>query len=407
MFIIKKIKQFLTCINILFNKPKSSPCIIYGCESIYKKKTIEIISTVTTPLYLEAGKYYINFYRIFLVIIDFINISLKEKKKNKMDTYSLALKTALLSQTVKTYNPKVIFTFLDNDIIFQNTALNMKGIKFFCIQNGARGFYDIKTVTNLKLINFFCFGLYDIKFLSDNGYYANRWLPVGNLLTSYFIKNVQQDFKKKYHICLISQWRKSFYQDNYNCIYQSYRKSIDGLVLSLNKFRLLNKNLKICIALCSYDFEEYDFYNNIFSENCIIYKRDNNYEWTSYEAIAMSHITVSVSSSMLSEAIALQSTPLGYNSSGDPFCNASLPESFICKNEGEFIDKLNYYLSPENKNNSLEKYIYGNGDNLSKIYAFEVIQTAVKIAVEESSQNFEDYLNKFSIKPTDLCELKL
>lgn len=332
MFIIEKIKQFISSINILFNKPKSSSCIIYGCESIYKMKIIEIISNVTPLLYIESGNYYINFYRILIVIIDFINISLKEKTKNRIDTYSLALKTALLSQTVKTYNPKVIFTFLDNDINFQNTAINMKGINFFCIQNGGRGFYDIVVIINLKLANFFCFGIYKIKFLSDIDYYANRFFHVWDILKSYFIKCVQNNPTKESHVFLISQIRKSFY-NNADFFNSSSRKSIDRLVLSLKKYSSLNKKMKIC--------------------------------------------------------------------------NASLDKSFICNSENEFIDELNYYLSSESKNNSLEKNIYGNGEDLSKIYVFEVIRTAVKKAVEESSQNFEGYLNKFTIKPTDLCELKL
>ncbi|APJ04567.1 hypothetical protein AXG55_11885 [Silvanigrella aquatica] len=391
-----KIKQLFSNIHILNKRFPRTYCVVYGCDSIYKKSILEVISHVSTPVFIEAGYFYLNIYRFLLVFPTFIKIVFKSEMRWSFRSFSIALKVAFLFQVIQSYKPRVVLTYLDNDSIFQFTARISSNIKFFCIQNGSRGIYDIEAVPNLNLVNFFCFNNYVIKFLSQSGYKANRWLPIGSFMSSFFIKHISEksNFIKEFDICLVSQWRLSFYlESKNNPFFYSFKKMVDELLDCLSTLLKLNAHIKACIALCSEDEREYSLYKDKFLDRCLILKKDKNYEWTSYEAIAKSKITISINSTMLEEALDLNSIPLGYNSSGDPLLNASLPDLYLANSKEQFTEKIHHNLLVSSNLDSLD---ISDLKTSNTIPAYKVIQNAVKFGIGDSPQLFEEYLDQFS-----------
>nr|BFD31186.1 hypothetical protein GTC16762_08040 [Pigmentibacter ruber] len=387
-----KIKNYFRNINILWCNSTSYNCIIYGCDSKYKKNVIDIVSSVSNFIFIEIGTYYILFYRFLFIIPFFIKIILNRKDEKNLSFIFLAVRASLLYQTIHTYKPKIVLTYIDNDPVFQLIADFCSSIKFITIQNGARGMYNIGNISHLKIINYFCFSKYDMNFLLRNGYKANRWIPVGNFLTSIFVENVvkKNNFSKEFDICLVSQWRNEFYEDyKNNKEFHSLRISIDSVINTLDKFIKKYPKTKMCITLFSNDEREYNLYKNVFDERCTIFKTNKFNIWTSYEAIIKSRTTVSINSTMLIEALELKSLPLGYNPSGDPYNDATLPDIFLSRSEEELIGKLIYNLSKvEEEINEISE----------RIPACEIVKNAINFAIEGSPQLFEDYLDKFSVR---------
>lgn len=399
---IKKIKKYFLNIHIIKPLSKSYQCAIYGCNSKYKKNLIDIIATITQPIYIESGQYYFNFYRFFLVITVLFKIIYKYRQQKNIHFFVVALRAALLYQTFKFYKSKIVITYIDNDEVFQLTAQIFEDLKFFCIQNGARGMYNVRNLPNLTLVNFFCFSKFDVQFLFQNGYKANRWMPIGNLLTSIFLTKIAEknNYKKEFDICLVSQWRNEFYEDfSNNKEYLSLRFSLDSLLDVLNKYLRLNPDLKICIALCSDNQKEFDLFKKNFPDKYFFGTQEIDNEWSSYEAILKSRITLSVNSTMLSESLELNSIPIGYNPSNDPFHDASLPDCYLVKTEDELINKLNFYLFNSIDNNQL---FTGNIENSKVIPACEVIKNAVKFVIDDHPEKFENYLDEFSVSTNSI-----
>ena len=129
---------------------------------------------------------------------------------------------------------KIIITYIDNSGIFHN--LNKfdsdNNRRYFAVQNGARhkscAKYSLPKNYKIYLRNFFCFGLREKKHFKNYNHQI-KILIVGNIKSSYFFRK-KFKIKKKFDICLVSQWRNRFQDNDYkNNIEKSFfynKKSI-------------------------------------------------------------------------------------------------------------------------------------------------------------------------------------
>ena len=89
-------------------------------------------------------------------------------------------------------NPKVILTFVDNDIKFHRLSNRYPAASFFAIQNGCRAMNEtidyspsdlkvifLETGDKYTVTNFICFGEFEVNFYKKLGATIKRYHPVG------------------------------------------------------------------------------------------------------------------------------------------------------------------------------------------------------------------------------------
>ncbi len=178
---------------------------------------------------------------------------------------------------IKFTSPKIIITFIDNNIQFYKFKKNFKNITFISIQNGLRHvkWFRSKIVKNSN--NLECDHIF--------------------VLNKYYIKKYQKIIKSQYH--LLGGFKNNIVKIDKTKIYNNYlfisqfnkhRKYYDSFrkkLLNLINLFLNNYNKKIYILLRHSNSlkqrEEIQYYNKIFQSNCIFYKPSN---WKkSYELV--------------------------------------------------------------------------------------------------------------------------
>lgn len=243
--IIKKIKNFYK-IKFRFDLPISKKILIFDemNSSILKN----IIKKDCSILKVRDEKEI--YFWIFLQQIIFFDF--------KFFTYC--------KNYIKFTSPKVIITFIDNNIDFYRLKKNFKNINFISIQNGIRLNDWFKNECFANSNNFIC----------DHFFVFNK----------YFLKKYQKVINSKYHILgslknnivkvsktktskdflFISQFQK---QDKKSQLFQ------ENLLNFINLY-LIKSNKKLHIILRYKDFlsqrDEVEFYKKIFQSNCIFQK---------------------------------------------------------------------------------------------------------------------------------------
>jgi hypothetical protein len=230
---------------------------------------------------LDRRKESIN---IYIVLITILNDGFTDFKTNYFKNY------------LKTVNPKIVLTFIDNSFRFFLLKKIFPSAKYICIQNGMRDrayFKDLirfkKTHKDLEIDYYLTFGSEVEKRVSS--FIKSKYLAIGSIINNHFILN--QKFKKynfKKSITFISQFKKEF-------------RNSELIVLKfLSKF-CENKNIKLNI-LGKVDKSKI----NVFDQNL---KFKINYKFfpkislrETYQTINNSNIVVYVDSTLGYEALA-------------------------------------------------------------------------------------------------------
>ena len=152
-----------------------------------------------------------------------------------------------------------------------------------------------------------------------------------------------------FDICLISQWKSKFDQQDYNNDFENkvskeLKASIDILMQFLRKLSLKNK-YKIIVCLRTKGNEEINYYNNkLKNTNFILVGGDTN-KFSAFKTVLKSELTIALNSTTLSEVFGI-SKVLWTNILNNK--NFQMPEagiSYFNKNNFvKFEDRVNHLL---------------------------------------------------------------
>lgn len=232
---------------------------------------------------------------IFLQCIYQFDIS----TKNYIDNY------------IKATSPKLIITFIDNNINFYEISVRHKKIATIFIQNGWRCFYsDIfeqlsKSKHKIYSVDFmFTFG--NVISNEYRKYINGKTIEIGSIRNN--TNTVNNLIKNNNVITYISQWfNGSFMLNNKEFNLSTYSKKIDFLILNfLTKYvQKTNKELYIIpratIGTKERELEEIYYFDLLQKK---IKFTDKEFNYNSYEALDFSGVVVGVDSTLLYEAIA-------------------------------------------------------------------------------------------------------
>jgi surface carbohydrate biosynthesis protein len=290
--LIKIVLYFFNA-NKVFSKPKEKKILIFdraGSELFlryFNLKDVEIF---------DIRGESINIYLLFKTFI-----------KMKFDFISYA------SEYLECVQPKLVLTFIDNDISFYTFKDIYPNAQYIAVQNGCRGggadifgrLSDYSFKNQLKA-DF-------ILVHNDNmGKLYKKYIQCRTLSIGSFKNNILCDFVKNKivsnKILFISQYRKPIgkymYRSNItnsDILWEDFYKPEKLLLKMLQAFCVKN-NFKIVIAGASADKEEYNFYDDIL--------QNSNWEFiaksgtfSSYNLIANYQYIVDIDSTLGFEAI--------------------------------------------------------------------------------------------------------
>lgn len=273
--IIFSIKKKLNKVNLRFDLPYKKKIILY--DELHSSIFREIIQLDFNILKVRNKKeIYFWIYIRQLIFFDF-----------KFITYC--------KNYIKFISPKIVITFIDNNIQFYELKNNFNDIKFISIQNGLRHKKWFKSDRLLNAKNLKC----DFLFVFNK-----------------FIKKKYEMFiKSKYY--LLGNFKNNIVKVSNTEIYNEFlyisspfpdqeSENIEIELLKLIKLYLSKSNKKLNILIKFKDAirqkKEINYYEKIFQSNCIFHKA---YEWkTSYEIIDKFENIIFSDSTLGYEAIA-------------------------------------------------------------------------------------------------------
>ena len=289
-----------------FTNPEYVDIIIFDstCKDILTKYILEdkfqykIIESKVNTLFITPKM-------ISIFIKNLIKI-----KNNEKNLLSYLYKVYLLS-TINLYNPKIVLTFLDNDLMYHWLVRNDKDVKYLAIQNGIRQKFEfdrLKKISKVEINHdyYFCFGPYDVDFSKKMGFKVKKYFPCGSLKLGISELEIR-DTINKYDICLLSNYKQKKHIKN--C--QITKEIIDNnLLLDEHISNYCKRNNKsLIIALRTSNVEEINYYKSIYGGNVKL-SSGLVESFSSYRASRESSVTIAYQSTLLLEMLAIKNKVL-------------------------------------------------------------------------------------------------
>ncbi len=272
----------------------------------------------------------------------------KEKK-----ILSFIYKIYLLS-IVQLYRPKIIMTFLDNNLLYHWLIRNDKTKRYMAIQNGIRQKFEFDILEKIVPVEinhdyYFCFGEYDIDFHKKMGFSIKKSIPCGSLrlgMSQLDIKEVA----KQYDICLLSNYKKT--SKTINC---SITNEINENNILLDKYlqQYCKANKKsIIVALRSHSNDEINYFKSVYG-NDINLTSGHIQTYASYKASNQSEVTIAYQSTLLLEALAMRNKIIHIDFTNNSiFFDYKEPIKYVYQNYNDMEKYINKIYSMD-----INKYI--------------------------------------------------
>jgi len=367
------IKKFFLIIKVLlrskivFKEPKKNKLVVFDKESSDQLKPIikDKVYFLMRNRSHQINKIYLTFGLI----------------KRFIKNYNGNLMTSYLVSLLEVIKPKVVLTFIDNSFKFSDLAkLLEKKIKFAAIQNADRldviehnylfekKYHKFNLNNYLHIPFFFCFGQYEIDNYKKFKVKVKRFYKVGSLRLAsalhYFKANKINYKNKKYDICYVgtTTYQAHFKKEKNNDIPESkyLKEGIIDAVKYIIKFCIKHKKNFVFIAKAKKNDaslkKQLDFYEKRLTKNefnFLIKNKEKNKSklYNSYLTMLRSKVSISITTSMLSENLSVGNKILSCNLTKMKVLN--FPIKGICSiNNCSFKDfekRLLYILSLSSK----------------------------------------------------------
>lgn len=220
---------------------------------------------------------------------------------------------ALLSSVVRTWNPKVVITFIDNDGAVAELKRIFPELMVVSVQNGIRNDFSDPDQPRIEYDHHYCFGVVDREILALGGHTAAHLYPVGSLKAGLFLESPAARQEKKFDLCFISafmsQSELTFKSDS-----SHYRWVLDiGIAtdeMQKPLFEIVarfaeSNDMSLCVAMRHRrDHPDFDAECEYYSRNgkCqpVLMPRDG---LSSYSAVRTSRLSVAINSTLAYEAM--------------------------------------------------------------------------------------------------------
>lgn len=380
---IKKIRSIFKA-KILFLRPKKTDILIFdkmGHETLVdaiklKKEEFSCCSTRLEDL------------NLFVLIKMILNGKMSYK--------------SYLKQYIKLSNPKIVLTFIDNNLFFYLLKKDFPNIKFISVQNGFRFLNDsmLSVLNNSKIENNYYTSDYYFVFNNQmkrlmEQYINAKYIVSGSLKNNKFpMKTV--DYKLNGNIGFISRFTqaifKSLEKKNDNNVDYIVHKFSSKLLISTAEYcKKYNKKLSILTTRPAWIENEKNYYNTILKNYDFEYLL-KEHELDSYHNLSKVDVLVSPSSTLGSEALGRGFKVLYF--SEDQILGSNLGWPFVKNLQGPFFSNKFDYHNVEKMINYISKLPKEDWLNILDEYsdytcAFDHDNSILKNLIRKTLHNYQ------------------
>ena len=268
----------------------------YITEYILKGLQYHIFNLNTKKIHFNLNVVY--YYFISIKLLDFKNLKKSEKKFREV---LKQLRYIYFLSCLKTINPKVVISFIDNSQEIHWLSRKLKSAAFFAIQNGNRPKFQLDNKQKQFHKHFFSFGNNDVDRYKRFGHTIERAYPVGSLKAGIY-KMKSKNINIVYDISVISQYEEELFQKTK---YEDRVKwnSMAMMHTFLGKY-IAEYNLKSAIVLRGFnpDISGEKLYFDKFYKNNVIRIINDDTKMSSYIAMDQSNVIIDFFSTASIEA---------------------------------------------------------------------------------------------------------
>jgi len=227
--------------------------------------------------------------------------------------FGLTSKSIMLA-IIDELKPKVVITFIDNNVAAQGLNLVHPEIRFISIQNGVRTLRNITKLNKINFDSYYGFGLFEKEsFLSKGGSFVNYY-PSGSLKLGLFLSKynyLPNKIKKNKTICFVSQYRSEALLHNnpsntsVGDLLRDFVKISEDLYRQTVNYALLNDyTIHIAMTYNAGDSDysaEKSYFQKIIASDVVKYFDNDLDEMTSYKVAIESDLIIGFDSTLLME----------------------------------------------------------------------------------------------------------
>ena len=377
--------------RLKFSIPKHSDFIIF--DEVYSQYLLKIINKNHTVYIIKQrpADYFINFSLLKKFIIFLPNICLA-----KIYNHPRGILIAFLSQLRLVYyrslilliRPKVVITFIDNNIIFNELSQSLKTISFIGIQNGLRLVHE--KARNYHVQHLFSFGNNESSYFKNIGYEVESFYPCGSFLASKYLRNKEEPLSNKYDILIVSCWRGNIGYPIDQVDSMNSMREMDTLISKYIK----KNNIKAAVAFrnerdgehwfvpeIGKNEEEYfhDIYGNSVDLIDVNFKSKNIYSLINKSSLIVSGFSTSV----LLEAYGYQNKIMYYNFTNKDIYHSIFDSSIVSdksdyksfSKELDELIKIGYHDYIKQHNTNMKNYMtFPDDNNVTKFISTKIDQ---------------------------------
>ncbi|MGE5423093.1 MAG: hypothetical protein ACM3QW_07500, partial [Ignavibacteriales bacterium] len=258
-------------------------------SDVLKKMVLGDIDLIILPVRMET--IYVAPLIIFNLVKNLITIRKTDNEKPK----SFIFRRYLLA-CMQFIRPKVVVTFIDNNLNYQALSRLNKSVTYYYVMNGTRSAWELDTENKFSMTNLLCWGRHDIDYYESFGHQVDCYHPVGPLISGYYKTNIERKTPPiKYDICIVSQYRSEIMA---GLAFPTFKDAVVLLDQYLNKF-LEGKDLSVCVATCSINkadlSREIAYYEETYEGHVDIIEQ-NREEYSTYRAMDESELIITIHS---------------------------------------------------------------------------------------------------------------
>ena len=281
----------------IYVRPKKSDLLIY--DACGEKYLLDILSS-WKPITLHVNGESINMPILFSSL--FSNLFARRK-----------MSSAYIDCYIRSVQPKIIITFIDNSTNFYLLSKRHSGIKTIFLQNGWRGYYgdcfellhnmEPNVREKMQVDYMMTFGTHTGELFSK--YLQGKILPCGSIKNNNMVKEIGT---QKNLIVFISQWYKdSFVMDDRLYTHWEFFGQADQPILTwVNEYARANNKKLVIVPRVFADKDlrplEQAYYENILGDDAEFLDLEAKYP--AYQAIDMADVVITVDSTLGYESIA-------------------------------------------------------------------------------------------------------
>ena len=226
---------------------------------------------------------------------------------------------------LKIVQPRVVVSFIDNNIKFNKLSLLYRTASFIGVQNGFRNDAIAAQAPKFCLPKVLCFGVQTVDLYKRNNAMISQFVIAGSLKSGLFESTSDASKACEFELCWISQYRPA----RFNKTMPGLKQNTEKQIAFLNQYcKATEKSLVVAGSCRDRRFaHEHAFLLHHFDPRPLLISPNDDLNFSSYRLIRRSRLAITTNSTIGFEALSAGDRVLFLNLTNDSYYDVPEPHS--------------------------------------------------------------------------------